>query len=58
MKKVCAQQQWTYKLEILPFKRTLLMTESGEIDAIWGVISNPEREKSFTLSPPRFGVRI
>lgn len=52
MKKVCAQLNWTCELEIFPFKRALIMTESGEIDGVWGVIKTPEREKTFTLSNP------
>lgn len=52
VREVCAQLQRVCKIEVMPWRRALAMSERGEADGIFAFVDAPERRLRFHISAP------
>ena len=49
---VCGQMKVTCKIDLLPWRRSILLAEQGKADAVFSIRNSPERAKIFYFSTP------
>lgn len=51
IRQACLRLQWSCRIDVYPWRRALSAAEKGEVDGIYSVVDNPERQHAFYLSP-------
>jgi len=53
----CARLAWSCSIEVLPWRRALVMAQRGDVEGAFTLVDSPERRQYFHLSPPIIDAR-